>query len=67
MPPPGNDVITGHAPRLHLGCFDRPGGHFFIFPTFADHQDLRAEHPELVKGWATGIRYYHSVASCPHL
>jgi hypothetical protein len=70
MPPPGTDVITSHA---CIGCFDKPWGDFPISPIFADHHDLRAEHPELVKGWATGIRYYpecvdlfeHAVGAAP--
>jgi hypothetical protein len=65
-PKVGEDVIT--AGWGCPGCEDnRPGTPYYVSATYPDHQSLRASHPELVHRRGAGVRFYHSVASCPYL
>lgn len=65
MPPLGQDVIAGYACP---GCGDtRPGTVFSVSKDYYEHEELRKHHAELIKPYGPGVRFYHSIASCPHL
>jgi hypothetical protein len=66
LPKQREDYITSGV--ACLGCFDRrPALPWSVSTRYPDHAPLRASHPHLVKDGGQGVRFYHSVASCPFL
>jgi len=66
LPVYGEDVISSGL--LCPGCCDRsPQKGWWVHKRYRDHAPLRASHPHLERETGPGVRFYHSIASCPFL
>jgi hypothetical protein len=66
LPAYGEDFISSGS--LCPGCCDRsPQKGWWVHKRYRDHAPLRASHPHLEREAGPGVRFYHSIASCPFL
>jgi len=66
LPNNGEDFITSGL--ICPGCSDRsPLKGWFVHGAYPDHAPLRETHKHLVRSPGQGVRFYHSIASCPFL